>query len=231
MRGKPWSEDEIAHVRERFADSPTQALADALGRTYGQVAQYAAKIGLHKSQQYLESDAAQRFGFARSPKTMFKPGLVPWNKGLHYQPRNGSTRFKAGEVHGRAAERQKPLGHEHVNDDGILCRKVADTGRRQDRWRAVHVLVWEAVHGPVPPKRIIVFRPGRKTTDPQCITIDALECITRGELMKRNSVHAQYPPELARLVQLRGVLNRQINQRAKEVNHEQEHSGPEGDPV
>jgi hypothetical protein len=32
-------------------------------------------------------------------------------------------------------------------------------------WVAVHRLVWEQAHGPVPPGHIVVFRPGRHTTD------------------------------------------------------------------
>ena len=40
---------------------------------------------------------------------------------------------------------------------------------------------------------------------------------TRAEHMHRNSVHAHYPPEIARLVQLRGALVRQINRKARQA--------------
>ena len=81
----------------------------------------------------------------------------------------------------------------------------------------MHRLVWEAACGAVPDGHIVVFRPGRKTTDPDKITLDALELLTRAENMRRNSVHSKYPPEVARLVQLRGALTRQINRKAKEA--------------
>ena len=56
--------------------------------------------------------------------------------------------------------------------------------------------------------------PGRKTTDPALITLDALELVTRAELMARNTVQ-NLPKPLAQLVQLRGALKRQITRRAR----------------
>ena len=53
-----------------------------------------------------------------------------------------------------------------------------------------------------------------KTTDPDQITADKVECISRAENMKRNSYH-RYGKEIASLVQLRGAINRQINKRSK----------------
>ena len=76
---------------------------------------------------------------------------------------------------------------------------------------AGHELVWIEHHGPVPRGCVVVFKPGQKTADLQQITIDRIECITRAELMLRNSSWTNLPPEVARLVQLRGALNRQIN--------------------
>ena len=80
------------------------------------------------------------------------------------------------------------------------------------RWTAVHRLVWEAAHGPIEPGYVVVFRPGRRSANLDEITLDALELVTRAELMGRNSVH-NLPPELVQIAQLRGVLNRKINQR------------------
>jgi hypothetical protein len=98
--------------------------------------------------------------------------------------------------------------------DGYLQRKVSDTGHGATDWRAVHALVWESAHGPIPKGSVVIFKPGRKTTDESAIAADGLECLSRAELMRRNSVHSKYPPEIARLVQLRGAINRQINKRA-----------------
>ena len=80
----------------------------------------------------------------------------------------------------------------------------------------MHRLVWMAANGPLPAGHIVVFKPGRRTTELEAITLDAVELISRAENMRRNSVH-QLPPELARLVQLRGVLIKTINRKAKEA--------------
>ena len=84
------------------------------------------------------------------------------------------------------------------------------------RWVAVHRLVWEAAHGPVPDGHVVVFLPGKRTAELDGITLDVVELVTRRELMRRNSVH-QMPKELVELVRLRGVLTRQINTKAKEA--------------
>lgn len=44
--------------------------------------------------------------------------------------------------------------------------------------------------------------------------LENLECISRRELMLRNTVH-RHGPEIAALSQLRGALKRQINRRTK----------------
>ena len=46
------------------------------------------------------------------------------------------------------------------------------------------------------------------------ITLDKVECISLAENMRRNSCH-QYGKEIARLIQLRGAVSRQINKRGK----------------
>lgn len=47
------------------------------------------------------------------------------------------------------------------------------------------------------------------------ITAERLECISRRENLARNSVH-RYGADISKLHQLRGVLARAINKRAKE---------------
>ncbi len=77
-------------------------------------------------------------------------------------------------------------------------------------------LVWEEANGPIPPGHAVVFKPGRATTERQAITPDALELLSRGELMKRNTRH-NYPPELNALLSLKAALTRRINRRTKEL--------------
>jgi hypothetical protein len=151
-------------------------------------------------------------GDHKGHQTQFKPGLVPWNKGKHHVAggRSAETRFKAGNM----PCTWKPVGSLRIAD-GYLQRKVTDTRCTSRDWVAVHRLVWEAEHGPTPPGDVVVFKPGCRTAVEAEITLDAVELVSRSELMKRNSVH-NLPKELVELVQLRGALNRKINARSKQ---------------
>ncbi len=104
----------------------------------------------------------------------------------------------------------KPVGTYRINADGYLDRKIKDEGRPQDRWERVHRLVWIEHRGPIPEGHIVVFKPGRRTTDLEAITVDALECITRRELAARNTIQ-RYPPELQSAMRLAGKLRRRIH--------------------
>lgn len=210
-----WTCDQLDRLRREFAQARTDDLALALGLRYSQVAQKAAALGLKKSPAYLQSPAAHRLDGVKGMGTRFAPGATPWNKGTHFEAggRSAETRFKPGNV----THTWKPLGTLRVNADGYLERKLGDTGYPPRDWRGVHRVVWEAVHGPVPSKHVVCFRPGRRSSVEASITIDALELVSRAELMRRNSVHTVYPPAIARVVQLRGALTRQINKRAKDA--------------
>lgn len=202
-------------LRRHYADSLTADLAQVLDRPITQVYSRATKLGLAKSEAFRASDKSGRMlkGGALSVPTQFQPGMTPWNKGSHYVAggRSAETRFKPGI----RPHTWKPVGSYRVNADGYLEQKISDTGYPPRDWRGVHRLVWEAANGPTPEGMVVVFKPGRASTDPTLVTLDAVECITRRELMARNTVH-NLPKPLAELVQLRGVINRQINRRAKE---------------
>ena len=200
-RWQPW---QIELLVRNHAHSTNADLAVALGRSRPSVMDKAMKLGLVKTAQHR----------AAAPRaTQFKPGGAPWNKGVHYTTggRSGETRFKPGH----RAQTWVPIGSLRINADGYLGRKTNDEAPSHRHWTSVHRLVWEAAHGPVPAGHAVVFLPGRRTTVEADITLDALELLTRAELMRRNSVHTRMPPELVALVQLRGALNRQINARSK----------------
>lgn len=213
-----WTPDEIAHLRLWFPDHATIEVARALGRPYTSVAQKAAVIGLVKSEAYLNSPRSGRLDGVRGMGTRFQPGLTPWNKGLSYQAggRSVETRFKPGRAP-QESRNYVPIGTLRINRDGYLERKVTDDQALAPsrRWTAVHRLVWVKVHGQIPDGHAVCFKPGRRTTELEAITLDALELVTRGELMRRNTFH-RYGKDVARLVQLRGAITRQINKRAKD---------------
>ena len=117
-----------------------------------------------------------------------------------------------------------PIGSERVTSDNHVERKMTDDRSLYParRWTAVHRLVWAEHMGEIPKGLIVVFKPGRLTTNVPDITIDRLECITRSENMKRNSFYRSNP-ELHNLYQLKGAIARQVN-RINREHHERNKS-------
>ena len=226
-KGKPqapkriWTQLEVQLLQRWYADERTEIIAQALGRPHARVLAKANALGLFKSTALIAQIARERTAKPGhgSHAHRIKPGTVPHNKGIK-RPKGwapgdmAKTQFKTGT----RPHTWVPVGSYRITADGCLERKTNDApGISSVRWEPVHRLVWEAANGPVPAGHLVVFRPGRRTTVLEAITLDAVECITRSQLMRRNSVHTVYPPELAKLVLLQGALNRQINQRAKEA--------------
>jgi hypothetical protein len=215
-----WNALEEAYLVDAYPDTPTAELALALRRPVRAVYQKALALGLKKSPSYLASPHACRLrrGDDIGASHRFQPGAKPWNAGLKGWTaggRSAETRFKAGRTPQEAAN-YKPVGSLRLSRDGYLVRKMTDSRDSYParRWVALHRLVWEATHGPVPAGHIIAFKPGLKTTVEEEVTLDRLECITRAENMARNTCH-QYPKEVAEAIQLKGALTRQINKRSQ----------------
>lgn len=93
-----------------------------------------------------------RHGWLTGRDGGFEKGHAPANKGMKmpYHPNSARTRFKKGGRSGEAKRKYKPIGSERTSKDGYLERKVHDGFPMQSRWRAVHLLNWEAKHGAIP---------------------------------------------------------------------------------
>lgn len=223
-----WTPDQERELRARYPDEPTEAIALDLALPTQKVYSKAAAMGLRKSALYFEKYPAGRIRKpgGRSIERRFKPGHEPWNKGKSYQPggRSVETQFKKGEIRGQAQHNYKPIGSYRISKDGYLEQKTTDDHPvPARRWVAVHRLVWEAAHGPIPKGHAVVFK-GERTRGLEEITIDRLELVTRAELMRRNTLH-RYPKPIADAIRTVGVLRRQINKRER---NEQRHRQPAG---
>lgn len=212
-----WTPEHVAHLKAHYADTLTVDLAPLYGRTIKQVLAKANALGLHKSIELIAETARERSSRPGhgSQATRIQPGQEPWNKGTHYTAggRSAETRFKPGV----RPHTWVPIGSYRLVEGPVLEQKVNDLpGPNSVRWKPVSRLVWEAAHGPIPDGHAVVFKPGRQTVELELITPDALECLSRAELMRRNSFRATLPPEWQKLVQLRGVLTRTINRKTKE---------------
>ncbi len=212
-----WTPEQVCTLVQLYPDMPTAEIAAKLGVSIQRIYSKAALLGLKKSEAYLASPAACRLrrGDNVGKSTRFKKGMTSWNKGKKGWTaggRSAETRFKKGHRGGKAAQLYQPIGSERISKDGYLERKINDDMPLQKRWRAVHLLVWEAENGSLPKGHAITFKDGNK----QNITLENLELVSRADLMRRNTYH-QYGPEISKLVQLRGAVTRQINKREKKA--------------
>jgi len=238
---KYWTATEDAQLTALYPCTPTAKVAVKLGHSLSATYQRAYKLGLAKNAEYLTSPEACRLrrGDNVGAQYRFKKGQTPPNKGLRrpgWAPgRMAETQFRKGERRGVAVRLYKPIGTERMSKDGYLERKVCDAlppagaSRLESariiarRWRAVHLVVWEAAHGPLPPGHAIAFRNGDRSD----IRLDNLEIITRADLMRRNTLH-NLPAPLPQTILLLGALNRKIN---RKIRNEEQDRGSQEPPV
>ena len=227
-----WTDAWVQLLREFYADVPGAEIAVAMNVPIKAIYQKAKALGLKKSPAFYASDKSARIRRAHQSQAMiasrFQPGFVPWNKGLKGVVTGGvATQFKPGSK----PHTTRPVGSYRIVTEKVgvkhLERKVGEAkGSNDKRWTPVTRLVWEAANGPVPAGSVVVFRPGRRTLVPELITLDRIECITRGEHARRNHPRSR-SPELGKLVQLRGAITRVINKRSsKSAANETEGATP-----
>lgn len=197
----PWTPTALICLRVLYPNVENAALGKRLRprRTWSAVQNMAVKLGLKKSA-----------AFMAGPVCRFQKGMEPWNVGKTGYMGANATSFRKGH----RPQTWRPVGSERVNRDGTLERKVGNPRR----WKPYKDIVWTAAHGRIPRGRFVVHK-NRNRAD---FRLSNLELVNRAENMERNTYH-RYPKEIARLIQLRGALNRQINKREKE--REQQHRG------
>lgn len=224
-----WTDDEDAIIRQRVPNEPTAAVAASLGRSLAATYQRAQVLGVSKSAEYFASPVSGRTNGRQGMGTRFTKGHVPANKGVRgrkgWAPgRMAENQFKPGCRQGIAAKNWKPIGTIATDAEGYQRIKVRE-GRPGEAygfgnvrvWPLLQRHLWEQAHGPIPPKHSIVFRDGNRAN----CALENLECISRRELMLRNTVH-NLPKPVAQAIQLLGALKRQIRKRTKygeEQNH------------
>ena len=131
------------------------------------------------------------------------------------------TQFKPGQ----RGSRWMPIGATRVID-GYLYTKVNDIRSTKAgpgfipysvNWKPTHVLLWEKDRGAIPKGHALKFINGCRTD----IRIENISCISRRELMARNTVH-NLPKPLADAIQLLGALKRRIRKATKDHDAKQD---------
>ncbi|WP_313489396.1 HNH endonuclease signature motif containing protein [Stutzerimonas nitrititolerans] len=201
---KAWSAAEDELLSEYWKTLPLGEVAQRMARSTSSVYNRVQKLKLKRTDEYKAITGCGRI----------KKGDRPWNAGLKGWQAGGrakATQFKPGH---KPSNTWRPIGAERTSKDGILFRKVADTGVKKADWKAVHQLTWEEHNGPLPEGHIVVFVDrNRENMDP-----GNLIAVTRAENMRRNSID-RYPPEYRSTALTLGWFRRKLNK--LETEHEQ----------
>lgn len=134
--------------------------------------EFCARFGRQVTASHLHS-LRKRKGWKTGRTGCFQKGSDPVNKGVKCAPGTGGlhpnarkTQYRLGNRTGRAALHYKPIGTERLSKNGYRERKVHDGLPMQSRWKVVHRIEWEAVHGPVPAGMALKCKGDRLNTDP-----------------------------------------------------------------
>jgi hypothetical protein len=214
-----WQDFQLDYLRAHYADTPMAEITAFLQCSEKRVWSKASQLGLHRSPEFLrvlQTGLGKKLSTSpRARACRFSKDKTPWNKGIHVWTGGDKTWFKKGELHGRALELRQPVGATRIFD-GYLQQKITNDIPFHKRWKGVHILTWEAAHGAVPKGFVIKMKDGNKLNT----ALENLECISRRELMLRNSA-VSYGPEIFNAIRLRGSITRVIKnlKKKEEENH------------
>jgi len=204
-----WSAAEDDRLRSIYSDMPTSEVAKILGRSICGVNGHAQKLGLVKTQAYLDSPAACRLRRSPNPGIAFRfpKGHVPANKGMRmpgWAPgRMAETEFKKGQVSRNAM----PMWSFRMVDGYLMLKTGKAHAAPNTGWEYVHRLIWEQANGPLP--HWTLARLWWKDGDHLNCALSNLELLAGKDHVARTTVH-RLPEPLRRVIQLTGVLKRKI---------------------
>jgi hypothetical protein len=175
-----WTLQETELLIEYYPHRSTKEVAFITGKSIAQCYAKAFALQLHKTPEYLATEASGRLKKG-NVGTQFTKGNVPWNKGMKGLQIGGEeTRFKKGTV----PHNHKSVASERIDEDGYTYIKIADPRK----WVLKHRYIYEQHHGTLEPHMIVTFRDKNISN----FEIENLEAITKVENMQRNTI-TKYP--------------------------------------
>jgi hypothetical protein len=133
-------------------------------------------FGTNKSESAIKNQRA-KYKMHTSARNYWPKGHEPWNKGKKGFMGPNKTSFKKGHK----PHNWVPIGSERITKDGYVQIKIQE-GKFQKNWRGKHILVWEAVNGPLPKGHAIIFGDGNNRN----FDLDNLILVSRAQLLKLN---------------------------------------------
>ncbi len=218
MKGKPFTVEEIEHVKANYANNSSAKIAKEIGRTTRSIYSLANKFKLKKSEAFLNSELSGRLksGSTIGLATKFKKGNVPPNKGKKMEDfmtpelaaKFRSNMFKKGQ----APHNSYPDWKETIHTDSATGRqyiKIKVPGIKKLVFK--HYFLYNQKFGNLPEGFIVTFKDGNSLN---CV-IENLEAISMQSNMIRNSIN-RFPEELKSVIRLLSKLNKKTQQHEKQ---------------
>lgn len=205
-----WTDAEMWRLIALHPDMSNAQLVTRVGHPYSSISQMAIALGLHKSPEYLSTIPARTGMLQAGRPFRFPKGNVPWTagrKGWTAGGRAAETRFKKGHFPANRDPDFYVIGALRVNTDGYIDMRVSFE-RGALGWRALHRILWQDAHGPIPKGFAVRFKDGDRLN----VELDNLDLLSRGDLLRRNSIH-NFPPVLRSTINALGRLKRRIREK------------------
>ena len=175
-----WTLQETELLIEHYPHKSTKEVSEIIGKSVAQCYAKAFALQLHKTPEYLATEASGRLKKG-NVGTQFPKGNVPWNKGMKGLDIGGKeTQFKKGNV----PHNHRSVSQERIDDEGYTYIKIQEPRK----WVLKHRHIYEQHHGKLEPHMIVTFRDKNISN----FDIENLEAITKVENMERNRI-TKYP--------------------------------------
>jgi HNH endonuclease len=198
-----WTKKEERVMRKHYRATGWEELYCLLpGRTQRAIYQRGKFMGIERMNPGGFQPGSKAGSMYRFPK-----GQTPWNKGKRGYMGANETSFKPGSI----PPQSKPFGALYIRKDkGVQLWYAKAEGNKV---RPLHYLLYEKEHGAIPKGHILRFKDGN-TLNPLS---ENLECISRAENLKRNSIHRykEANPDLYKATYALIGLKQAITARAK----------------
>ncbi|MEZ0182632.1 HNH endonuclease [Flavobacterium oncorhynchi] len=202
-----FTNEEDQFIKDNYLTMPVKVIGHHLKRSYCGITGRLKKLNLIIPEEIIQQ---------RKDDSVFKPGIIPFNKGKKLTDFMSPEAIEKSKMHrfkkGNIPKNALVDGTEVIREDkrsGRIYTLIKVPGIS----KLVHknIYLWE-LHNKrkLPVKHNIVFIDGNT----QNFEISNLECISHEELLKRNTIH-RLPEELKEIIYIKGSIRRQINKNSK----------------
>lgn len=206
---KRFTPEEDQFIKDHYLALPAFTIEKLLGRSKGTIRQRIPLLGL-------TIPVAIKQQFVNG--SFFRKGAKPFNKGkrlAEYVSPDKIERIKITQF--KKGQKPKNTLHDHAvvkrrDKTGIVYLYIRVS---MAKWAPLQRYIWEQQNGSIPEGHNIIFKDRNSLN----CNLGNLELVSNADLMLRNSAH-RFGPEIFKIIQLRGALNRQINKRLKELSNE-----------